>query len=74
MDPAALALLALVALVAAPVAVVVACALSERRRHPGAGRSWRELAELHTSARAPGPRPGAAFAGTGAMGFTRRAP
>ena len=45
MGPAALALLALVALLAAPAGVVVACALRERSRDPGAGRSWRELAD-----------------------------
>ena len=71
MDPAALALLALAALLAAPASVLAAVALRERRVDQR-DRSWREIAELRT--RAPAPGPGAAFAGLGAMGFTRRAP
>ena len=73
MDLGSLAALALVALIGAPVAVVIGCALhAARRRHRYfAELSWRNLAELRTS---PRPRPGGAFAGLGAMGFTRRAP
>ena len=71
MDLGSLAALALVALIGAPVAVVIGCALHAARRRHRAELSWRNLAELRTS---PRPRPGAASAGLGAMGFTRRAP